>query len=254
MGEAARRRKLQPIGSPIERPNEATGETQEARFAGSPTTWLRQTRRRLEGTNDFARRADVPCNGCKACCYTHKVHVLPARERPEDLRHMNIVPDPNPDTGRGETGHMLAKREDGACSHLGPDGCSIYAHRPAACREFDCRTAAVIGMRFDFSAGKDKAPAGVAPVDMDRVAPLWEFHPVTEDDKQLHIALQYGAAVFARQHEGESWSLIDAFSYSCEMLKENCRMLKDYKLDEKTGRFAVRRRMAAASSDGSSGP
>jgi Fe-S-cluster containining protein len=34
----------------------------------------------------------------------------------------------------------MSKSSSGACVYLEPHGCSIYDKRPAACREFDCRS------------------------------------------------------------------------------------------------------------------
>lgn len=36
--------------------------------------------------------------------------------------------------------YLLRHGPDGRCAHLGPTGCDAYAHRPATCRRYDCRT------------------------------------------------------------------------------------------------------------------
>ncbi len=36
--------------------------------------------------------------------------------------------------------YLLRHGPDGRCAHLGPTGCEVYAHRPAICRRYDCRT------------------------------------------------------------------------------------------------------------------
>jgi Fe-S-cluster containining protein len=40
---------------------------------------------------------------------------------------------------------FLRKKANGECIHLQDGGCSVYEHRPSACRVFDCR---------DFVVGK----------------------------------------------------------------------------------------------------
>jgi hypothetical protein len=38
--------------------------------------------------------ASVPCNGCTACCHCPRVEVDPARQRAEDLLHLDLISDP----------------------------------------------------------------------------------------------------------------------------------------------------------------
>jgi Fe-S-cluster containining protein len=48
----------------------------------------------------------------------------------------------------GEGFRTLAKKDNGECSQLGEDGkCSIYEHRPRACRIFDCRVSFLLSRR-----------------------------------------------------------------------------------------------------------
>jgi Fe-S-cluster containining protein len=41
---------------------------------------------------------------------------------------------------------VLQRRSDGACVHLGKQGCTVYEQRPAVCRTFDCRVFAAMGL------------------------------------------------------------------------------------------------------------
>lgn len=50
---------------------------------------------------------------------------------------LDTEPCTNPLTGRA--GLVLKQRPDGACTHLGEAGCTVYDRRPAMCRTFDCR-------------------------------------------------------------------------------------------------------------------
>jgi hypothetical protein len=87
------------------------------------------------------RRGDagpVPCTGCSACCYYDGIPVDNKRDR-RRLPHLR--------TERNRDGGLvLQRRADGACIHLGEQGCMIYEHRPSACRSFDCRAFSAMGL------------------------------------------------------------------------------------------------------------
>lgn len=73
--------------------------------------------------------ADVPCNGCTACCSgTIMLHPAlgddPSKYETEEI------------TGAGLA---LKRTTDGRCRYLGRTGCSIWPDTPAVCRAFDCR-------------------------------------------------------------------------------------------------------------------
>ena len=74
--------------------------------------------------------ADVPCNGCTACCHGPIV-LQPAHG--DDPSQYETVSD-------SAWGVKLAQKPDGSCHYLVPGGCSIWNRRPAVCRAFDCRT------------------------------------------------------------------------------------------------------------------
>jgi hypothetical protein len=95
----------------------------------------------------------VPCAGCSACCYYAGVPVDKKRDRSR-LPHLL--------TERNHDGELvLRRRADGACAHLGDRGCMIYEHRPSACRSFDCRAFAAMGL--------------VEHCDPNHRTPDWEF-------------------------------------------------------------------------------
>jgi len=80
----------------------------------------------------------VPCDGCTACCYYPGIVIDEKRDR-RNLPHLLTERDPD-----GKL--VLRQRSDGACIHLGAQGCTVYQHRPAICRGFDCRLLAAMGL------------------------------------------------------------------------------------------------------------
>jgi len=172
MGEAKRRHKL--IGQEIE-----AGVSQD----GKPA--LRYGGRFGEYLADYRRTkstSPVPCNGCNACCYYNKIDFEPTKERPEDLAHLDMIPDPD-----REGFVMLRKRDDGGCVHLGPDGqCGVYEHRPLPCRKYDCRIFGVIGLVDTF--------------DGDRRSPAWSFDILSLKERTEAIALQIAAFKYISTH------------------------------------------------------
>ena len=80
-------------------------------------------------------------------------------------------------------GHVvLGYDEHGCCPMLRDDGCSIYAHRPRACRTYDCRVFAAAGVEVD----DDK-------VLLARRVRRWRFDHPTAVDVQLHEAVRSAA-------------------------------------------------------------
>jgi Fe-S-cluster containining protein len=99
--------------------------------------------------------------------------VDPAAERPEDLRRLDLGANPDKPGGLA-----LRKRADGACVHLGPSGCTVYLHRPRACRVYDCRFSGVAGYIEQFDGGQE--------------APAWMPEEPTAEDEVFKLALQMG--------------------------------------------------------------
>jgi len=80
----------------------------------------------------------VPCGGCSACCYYDGI---PVGEKRDGKRLAHLL------TERSADGKLvLQRRSDGACIHLGEQGCNVYEQRPAVCRTFDCRVFGAMGL------------------------------------------------------------------------------------------------------------
>ena len=71
--------------------------------------------------------------------------------------------------------------------------CSIYQHRPRACRTYDCRVLPAAGVEIDGEPGK----AGIA-----RRARRWRFSYPTQADRDQHEAVRT-AATFLRRHAAD---------------------------------------------------
>ena len=115
--------------------------------------------------------SDVPCGGCTACCRASQfVHVGPdeadARAHiPAEL----LFPAPGLPDGHSVLGHD----ERGHCPMLVDDRCSIYEHRPRACRTYDCRIFAAAGVGLDDGVVAERARR-------------WRFaFPTGEDGRRL---------------------------------------------------------------------
>jgi Fe-S-cluster containining protein len=137
--------------------------------------WLAGMRRALRGEHD----AEVPCGSCTACCRAAQfVHIGP--EETDARAHIPaelLVPAP------GRPGYLvMGYDEQGHCPMLGEVGCTIYAHRPVACRTYDCRIFA--------AAGVTPNDAGVT----ERVR-RWSFSYSTVDERAEHAAVRAAAAV-----------------------------------------------------------
>lgn len=194
MGEAKRRREAESKG--VAYKDVLTGEIRTARYAGDPMAYINQ----MATETDAAARGDrvessVPCAGCNACCYYQKVDVKPDRERPEDLAKLDVV--------RGEDGGLqLRRREDGACIHLGAEGCTVYDHRPEACRRYDCRAFSLTGVLDSYAGG--------------RGAPLWIFHPRNLEGRATLRALSIAGMKYFGESKraGKPATAIDVLTYA----------------------------------------
>lgn len=159
MGEARRRRLAREA---VAYRDAETGQPVAVKWAGDPLDLFEETARR--GVDHLAGRrpvSRVPCDGCRACCWHAGVDVDPNIERPEDLAHLDLV---WRDEGENP-GWFIRKRDDGACVHLGPGGCTVYEHRPTACRLYDCRVHALTGVLDSYDGGQHQ--------------PSWRFEPKT---------------------------------------------------------------------------
>jgi Fe-S-cluster containining protein len=153
--------------------------------AGRFSVWLDDMEAALRGERD----ADVPCDGCTACCRASQfVHVEP--DETDALAHIPaelLFPAP-----RRPAGHMLlGYDEHGWCPMLVDGGCSIYEHRPRACRTYDCRIFAATGVELE------EAQADVAA----RVR-RWVFTFETEEDTALQDAVRAAARFVLERDDG----------------------------------------------------
>jgi hypothetical protein len=73
------------------------------------------------------------------------------------------------------------------------DLCSIYRHRPQACRTYDCRVFPAAGVAVD---DDDEDKALIA-----RRARQWQFRFPTPGDRAAHQAVRAAATFLARQQE-----------------------------------------------------
>lgn len=185
MGEANRRRNALRHFEVGEVLNLNTGQYEEARRTGSMSSWIAEYQKLL-ALDAIGQKvaAYVPCGSCTACCYYKKVDVDPQKEKAEDTSHLKVISDPD---GQGL---MLAKRSDGACFHLGPNGCTVHEHRPRACRLYDCRSLAIAAVGEEFDGG--------------RKTPAWLFSLSTKKERLIHAALQMVAQEYLVVHGGET--------------------------------------------------
>lgn len=153
--------------------------------AGSFSGWLRgATRARtLKVIGN-----EVPCGECIACCRGSMfIHV-----RPDETDALRAIPKallfPAPGAPKGHV--LLGFNERGECPMLRDGRCSIYAHRPQTCRDFDCRVFAATGIAPD-----DEGPQA----EIARRARSWRFELASEEDRAQYAAVQ-AAGAFLREH------------------------------------------------------
>ena len=154
--------------------------------AGDFSSWLSGMQAAIRGE----RTADVPCDGCTACCTSSQfVHIGP--DETDTLAH--VPPEllfPAPRLPRGH--RVLGYDESGHCPMLNDGRCSIYEHRPRACRTYDCRVFPAAGVRVDDC---DPAKTQIA-----RRASRWRFTYETDAGWAQHQAVR-AAAAFLREHD-----------------------------------------------------
>lgn len=151
--------------------------------AGDFSSWLSGMLGALRGE----RSSDVPCGTCTACCSSSQfVHIGP--DETDTLAHVPselLFPAP-----RMPAGHvLLGYDEHGRCPMLGDGGCSIYEHRPRACRTYDCRVLTA---------------AGVDPDDKPLVAQRarrWRFAYPAPDDRDRHAAVRAAAVALGERSD-----------------------------------------------------
>jgi Fe-S-cluster containining protein len=146
--------------------------------AGDFGAWLTQARVALKGEGE----ADVPCDGCTACCTSSQfVHIEP--DETDTIAHIPsdlLFPAP-----RLPLGHLvLGYDERGHCPMLVNGACSIYEHRPRTCRVYDCRVFAAAGLE----------PDDERKVEITKRVRQWRFTYGSDDDRARHDAIRAAAA------------------------------------------------------------
>jgi uncharacterized protein len=135
--------------------------------AGELNEWLDGLQLALSGRGT----SDVPCDGCTACCRASQFVTI-APDETDTLAHVPpslVSPAPG-----APSGHVVMGYDGrGHCPMLVDDRCSIYPHRPRACRTYDCRVFAAAGVAAD--DGDQRSPQ--APIA--RRAGRWRFRYAT---------------------------------------------------------------------------
>jgi len=140
--------------------------------AGPFSTWLTSMTAALRDEGD----ADVPCDGCTACC-TASQFVTIGPDETDTIAH---IPDALLFAAPGRPRHfVLGYDERGHCPMLVDAGCGIYEHRPRACRTYDCRIFAAAGVEIE-EPGKRRLAHRVAQ---------WRFTYDGADDRRRHAAV-----------------------------------------------------------------
>jgi Fe-S-cluster containining protein len=147
-------------------------------LAGDFSTWVAEMRAALRGE----RPADVACGSCTACCTSFQfIQIAP--DEADALAHIPadlLVPAPGLPAGHV----VLGYDERGHCPLLLDGRCSVYEHRPRACRTYDCRVFAAAGVEAD--------QAGVA-----QRARQWRFTYAGPGDRARHEAMR----AFAQEYQ-----------------------------------------------------
>lgn len=125
------------------------------------------------------RAVDVPCGACTACCRSGQL--IPVQQDEADalahIRPEDLAPMP------GEVGTFVLTHDDGGrCSQLAAEGCTVYEHRPRACRNYDCRIFPAAGVLPD------------APL-IAEAAAGWRFSHASSLDRQRQSSVRTAAVV-----------------------------------------------------------
>jgi Fe-S-cluster containining protein len=154
--------------------------------AGELGSWLQGAQAAIRGEHD----SDVPCAGCTACCRASQFVLVEPDEADTLARIPRELLFPAPQMPRGH--RVLGYDERGHCPMLVDDRCTIYAHRPRACRAYDCRVFAATGVELD-----DETKAEVRAR-----AERWRFRVDTPDARARADAVR-AAATFLRRHAAD---------------------------------------------------
>jgi hypothetical protein len=108
--------------------------------AGEFASWLRSIRTALLTGSS----SDVPCGKCNGCCRSsYFIHI-----EPDEVDVLASIPREIlfPAPGLPEGNVVMGFNDQGCCPMLAGGACSIYEHRPRACRIFDCRVFSATGV------------------------------------------------------------------------------------------------------------
>ena len=158
--------------------------------AGSFAVWARDAQQVLRTGGTSA----VPCDGCTACCRSSQFVPI----APDEADTLANVPKPLLFPAPGlPAGHvLLGYDERGHCPMLVDDRCSIYEHRPRACRTYDCRVFAATGTQLDEK-----------PLVAERVK-RWRFDVDTDADRASADAIRAAHAFLADERDASGRAVL----------------------------------------------
>lgn len=123
---------------------------------------------------------DVPCGDCRLCCTSsYFIHIKSDETEalariPRDL----LFPAP----GLPQGFKLLGYDEKGHCPMFIENQCSIYEHRPQACRKYDCRIFPATGLSLE----KER-------MRLSQHTERWKFSFESEIDHSLFAAVRAAA-------------------------------------------------------------
>ena len=142
----------------------------------------------------------VPCGTCTACCRSrYFIHVHHDEVAVEHIPSELLFPAPGRSNqwvmGFDERGHcpMLGEQDSSTQQTSGETryACSIYAHRPQTCRDFDCRIFPITGTQ------PEEPETQLIRARTQR----WQMHPPEPGSRAATLALgAYNAARFLTEH------------------------------------------------------
>jgi Fe-S-cluster containining protein len=155
--------------------------------AGDFSSWVVEMQGAIRGEHG----AEVPCDGCTACCTSSQfIHIGP--DETDTLSHIPAeLLFPAPRLPRGHV--VLGYDGRGQCPMLSDGRCSIYEHRPRTCRTYDCRIFPATGVEVD-----DGPKAQIA-----RQARRWRFSFPTQADRDRQDAVRTAASFLGQQESPE---------------------------------------------------
>ena len=151
--------------------------------AGDFSSWVIGMQGAIRGQHG----AEVPCDGCTACCTSSQfIHIGP--DETDTLSHIPAeLVFPAPRLPRGHV--VLGYDERGHCPMLIDGRCSIYEHRPRTCRTYDCRIFPATAVEVD--DGRKAQIAGQAR--------RWRFAFPTQADRDRQHAVRAAVTFLGRQ-------------------------------------------------------